>query len=84
MRNTSVTGDVITFVTDESDIAAIAEGVVSAMSRYGYKIKKFGNSSVTVLNLVLGCKQWEASVRKFIIEEAIRLLNESISKSLLE
>jgi len=84
MRNTSVTGDVITFVTDENDIAVIAEGVVSAMSSYGYKIKKFGNSSVTVLNLVLGCKQREASVRKFIIEEAIRLLNESISKSLLE
>jgi len=84
MRNTSVTGDVITFVTDESDIAAIAEGVVSAMNSYGYKIKKFGNFSVTVLNLVLGCKQWETSVRKFIIEEATRLLNESISKSLLE
>ena len=84
MRTVSAAGDAITFMSDEKEIETISGNVMEIMRGHGYsQIEKLARKPVTALIVQLGCKRWEKGERRFIIEEGIRLLNESISKCLL-
>jgi len=85
MRTISAAGNAVTFVSDEKEIDAIGGRVAEIMSGYGYsKIEKLGMKPVTALVIQIECKKWEKGERRLIIEEAICLLKESISKCLLD
>ena len=84
MRTLSAAGDAITFMSDEKEIEAISGRVMETMSGHGYSnIEKLGKKPVIALIIQLECRRWEKGERRLIIEEGIRLLNESISKCLL-
>ena len=84
MRTVSAAGDAITFMSDEKEIEAISGRVTEIMRGHGYsQIENLGRKPVTVFIIQLECRRWEKGERRLIIEEGIRLLNESISKSLL-
>lgn len=84
MRTVSAAGDAITFMSDEKEIEAISGKVMETMREHGYsQIEKLGRKPVIAFIIQLGCRRWEKGERRLIIEEGIRLLNETISKSLL-
>ncbi|MDA8104516.1 MAG: hypothetical protein M0Z71_03965 [Nitrospiraceae bacterium] len=84
MRTISAAGDAVTFMSDEKEIDAISGKVVEIMRGHGYSsVEKLGRKPLTALIIQLECRKWEKGERRLIIEEGIRLLNESISKCLL-
>jgi hypothetical protein len=85
MRTISAAGDTVSFMSDEKEIAAISGRVMEIMKGHGYGgIEKLVNKSLTGLVIQLECRKWERGERKLIMEEGIRLLNESISRCLLD
>lgn len=83
MRAISIDGNQVTLVCDEESIVSVAEAIVKKMESHGFTMDTYKMGRVTIFTTVVDCKKWERAEKGMIREEAVRLLNGSVSSSLL-
>ncbi len=81
MRHITTERHTITYLTDEEGIIAAAPAIQKRMASLGYDLSFFCSGGMLFFSIPLDCKNWEKSERRLIVEEALRLMSESIAEA---